>query len=117
MKEKFYWQDWVATAIGLWVAASPWIIPMLFPQAGPIGTVAVVNMTIVGLAIVAISWAAITTLENWEEWVNVALGTWLAISPFVLGYAANVAFLWSAILSGAALVVVEIWSRYSRPLP
>jgi hypothetical protein len=76
-----------------------------------------VNTTVVGLAIVAISWAAITTLENWEEWVNVALGTWLGISPFVLGYAANVAFLWSAILSGAALVVVEIWSRYSRPLP
>ena len=69
----------------------------------------------VGVAIVVISWAAIATLQDWEEWVDVALGVWLAASPLVLAYADKQALAWNAMLVGAVVIVIAIWARYSRP--
>ena len=115
MNRQFYWQDWVTTALGVWIILSPLVIPFLFPDTAPISVMASWNHYIVGAAIVVISWAAITTLQDWEEWVDVALGIWLTGSPFVLGFANSTAITWNALTAGAAVVVIAIWARYSRP--
>ena len=38
-------------------------------------------------AVAVTAMAAILAYANWEEWLNVLLGTWLIMSPWVLGFA------------------------------
>jgi hypothetical protein len=44
------------------------------------------------------------------DWVNAAVGVWLVVSPFVLGYAAVVAATWNDILVGAVVIVLAAWA-------
>lgn len=75
-----HWQDWADVLLGIVVLISPWILNFTH-AAAPTW-----NAVIVGAAIVAISVLAIRHLEPWEEWLNVALGLWLIVAPWVLGY-------------------------------
>lgn len=49
-------------------------------------------------------WRASTTAEV----LNIAFGIWLAISPFVLGFAHNVAATWNNVCVGIALILVAL---------
>jgi len=44
------------------------------------------------------------TTRRWQDWVNLVLGVWLFVSPWVLGYADTTAA-WNAYVLGAAIVV------------
>lgn len=44
---------------------------------------------------------------RWQDWTNVALGLWLFISPWVLGFSNVEAATWNAALFGIAIVVLE----------
>jgi len=46
--------------------------------------------------------------------VNVILGIWVAIAPFVLGYAGNKAVLWNCVLTGAVIALLTLISGRSR---
>jgi len=61
------------------------------------------------VAIVAL--IRILTPENtrWLSWVNIVLGVWLLISPFILGYMAG-GDLWNAIILGILVIVFAAWS-------
>ncbi|MFV2060075.1 MAG: SPW repeat protein [Gammaproteobacteria bacterium] len=80
MKTKQRWQDWTVFVLGLWLVASPFI------GIGVNNDVAAINSYTVGSVVIIISLLAITKPEIWEEYINIALGAWLLISPFVLGF-------------------------------
>jgi SPW repeat len=48
--------------------------------------------------------------------VNLLLGVWVAISPFVLGFSQHVAAKWSNLAVGIALVLVALLSRWKDVL-
>jgi hypothetical protein len=56
------------------LVAAPW----LFTLTNPAGTV---DLRTSGVAVAAISLAAIVAYASWEEWVNLLLGLWLIVSP------------------------------------
>ena len=74
-----HWQDWASWALGLWLVLSPWIV-MFWPQ-----TVALENAVAVGFLLLLVEVVTLTAFRVWEEWLNVLLGAWLVVSPFVLG--------------------------------
>ncbi|WP_420107554.1 SPW repeat domain-containing protein [Mesorhizobium qingshengii] len=39
------------------------------------------NQHIVGVAVVILAAVALFAFKSWEEWLNVALGAWLLVSP------------------------------------
>ena len=39
-----------------------------------------------GGAVAVLAIAAIITYANWKEWLNLLLGAWLIVSPWVLGF-------------------------------
>jgi len=45
-----------------------------------------------------------------EEWVNLVLGAWLLVSPWVLGFSTATALMWNAVLIGALIVVSASWA-------
>ena len=66
--------------LAVFLFVSPW----LFGYAQ--GT-ARLDIWISSAAVTVTAMAAILAYANWEEWLNVLLGTWLIISPWVLGFA------------------------------
>jgi len=62
--------------------------------------------------------AAIGTFSDWEEWLNLVLGIWLASAPWILGYAhsraAHVSVAAGAIV--AYLAALRLWLAHYRDL-
>ncbi|MCW2192941.1 SPW repeat protein [Bradyrhizobium elkanii] len=63
----------------IFLLAAPW----LFVQANP---TAAIDLRISGAAIAIMSLAAIVAFSIWEEWINLVVGCWLIVSPWLLGF-------------------------------
>jgi SPW repeat len=87
------------------------IAPWFFAHAS---RAAVVDLRSSSAAIIILSLAAIIAFSIWEEWVNVLLGVWLIVSPWLLGFAHTRAMHY-AIAIGAAIAffaALDLWLRY-----
>lgn len=106
------WQDSVSFALGLWLFFSPFLLS----YTGGAGSAASWNAYILGVAIVAFSAAALARPAQWEEWINLALGAWLVISPWVLAFAGDDAATWNQVVVGLIVGGDAIWAmtRSSR---
>lgn len=49
-------------------------------------------------------------------WVNILLGLWVGVSPFVLGFSRNTAAMWSNIAVGVAVVFLAVASEWGNGL-
>jgi hypothetical protein len=94
-------------ALAMLLFASPWLF------AGSKGVPAL-DIWASSAAIAAISLAAIFAFANWEEWANLALGIWLVVSPWVLGFTHTSAMHFSVGVGAAVafMAILEIWLLY-----
>lgn len=99
------WQDWVSLILGIWLFFSPWLLD--FRSSMPAQSW---NFFIVGIAFIVFAGYALNLRTIWEEWVNLALGVWMIISPWALGYSANAAARDDAIAVGIIVGLLSIWS-------
>src|SRR5437660_830372 len=78
----------------------------------PRGPVATENAVIVGLLITFAEVVTLSWFRAWEEWINVVLGLWLAISPGILPIASAAAKANFVIVgvSVAALALYKVWT-------
>lgn len=75
------WQDWVILIAGVWLIFAPFYMTS-YAVAG----VAALNSVGVGVLLVVAAGIALVRPKPWQELVNTALGVWLVVSPFVLGF-------------------------------
>ncbi|WP_287371065.1 SPW repeat protein [Oceanithermus sp.] len=47
-------------------------------------------------------------MKRWQDWVNLVLGLWLVVSPWILAFSQNAAALWNALIVGAIFVVLSL---------
>jgi hypothetical protein len=96
--------------LGAILLVSPWIFG--FPSGA-----ASQNAFVSGIVIAAISIAALTAFAVWEEWLNLILGIWVLVSPWVLGFAGTTAMQVHIVIGVivAVLAALEIWLLYQRP--
>ena len=97
--------------LGAFLFVSPWIF-------GFAGTTAAENANIVGVIIALLAIAAIAAFAIWEEWLNLIVGLWTLISPWVLGFQATTAAMTVSVIVGllvAILAAVEIWMTSPTP--
>lgn len=100
-----HWQDWVSWVLALWLLISPWALD--FSLEAP----ATRNAVIVGAVLLALEVVTLSAFRTWEEWANILIGAWLALSAFLLPLASIVARL-DFILVGAIVVglaLFELW--------
>lgn len=113
------WQDWTSFALGLWLAMSPWILGYSGHEA------ATANAAFAGLALALGSHFEVSFDEAAIEWFSLALGLWLAGSPFVLGFTALPDVTANCVVVGTLVVVlsasalsldkeIEKWWRQGR---
>ena len=99
------WEDWANWLLGFWLLLSPWILHFADQSA------AMQNSVILGFLLILAEVVTLSAFQVWEEWVNVALGAWLLVSPWVLrgiGPAATIDFVGVGLLV-IALAAYEIW--------
>ena len=95
----------INAVLGAFLFVAPWLFAF---ESGAASW----NAWIVGIAVVVFALAAVADLQEWEEWVNLALGLWLAVSPWVLGFAGLAAAMWTHVGAGLAVAIlaaVELW--------
>jgi hypothetical protein len=96
--------------LGAILMVSPWIFGF---SDGAAST----NAFVSGVIIAVISIAALAAFAVWEEWLNMIMGLWVLISPWVLGFPSGTAMQVHIVIGVivAILAALEIWLLYQRP--
>jgi hypothetical protein len=85
----------VTLLAGLWLIIAPFIL-----NYSGLG-VSATNEVILGIVVGILALISLTNHEMvWPAWVNLVLGLWLIISPFMLGYSAISQVIWNDIVLG-----------------
>jgi hypothetical protein len=102
--------NYYTIACGLVLFASPWLFAHASEDAR-------VDVWASGAAIAAISIAAVVAFADWEEWLNLLLGSWLIASPWVLGFTHTPAMHVSIGIGGmvAFIAALELWLAHYEP--
>ena len=98
------WRDSASFLLGVWLIVSPWILQFREVE------MAVWNAWILGVIVAVAAVAALARYHEWEEWVSLALGAWLVVSPWVLGFTATTAALWSHVIVGLLVAGMAVWT-------
>ena len=93
-------------ALGLWLLASSYVLGFTLIDAARINNVTF-GPFILWIAITAL---AVGNRGRWISWVNVVFGLWVAISPFVLGFADQPKPLINNIVIGLLVALVALVS-------
>jgi SPW repeat len=97
---------------GLGLALSPWYLGYTAESH------AAWNAWIVGAGVAVVGALAIFAFHEAEEWVNLALGVWAVIAPWLLGFAALAAATTAHMIAGlivAIMAACSLWFTPTRP--
>lgn len=109
------WQDWANIVLALLLFVTPWVFQFASPLDASGATeassvpAAAWTAWITALVVAALAIAALLHFAEWEEWLNAAVGVWLVIAPWLLGFAALVEAKWSAVVLGALIAISSGW--------
>jgi hypothetical protein len=99
------WQDWINLLLGAWLFVSPWVMN----YAGDLPKAAW-NAYILGAAIVLFAAVAVYVPKAWEEVVNILLGAWGVVSPWVLGFGSGRDITTNTVVVGGLVAVLAVWA-------
>lgn len=99
------WQDWVNLALGLWLFGSPWFLGYAAGMEK-----AAWNAYVMGTAIVVFAAVAVYMPKVWEEWLNMALGVWMIVSPYALGFHSHMVAGINAVIVGVLVTAFATWA-------
>ena len=97
--------SWVNILLGIWIIASPFVLGFHSPNT-------MWNNIIVGAAVgilALIRWGMHQT--GWS-WLNLVLGIWLVISPFV--FFLSGAAMWNNVILGIIVAAFALTNTYSK---
>ena len=103
------WQDQLILALGLWLFVSPWVFN--YPE----GSLQAMNAYISGIVIVLLAAFELYKTYFWAVVVNLLVGVWVAVSPWVLKIADRQTVIWNELIVGFAVVVLALWELRTDP--
>ena len=103
------WQDQVILLLGVWLFIAPWALNI--PSSAPLG----MNAHIAGVVMAALAAFDLYKTYLWAVVVNLLIGAWVAVSPWVLGAADERRMLNNMVVIGVATVVLGLWELRSDP--
>src|SRR5919205_391969 len=109
MRARTRWQSWLNVIVGVWLFISPWVLGTTRDGA------TAWNAWIIGAAIFVVALIPLgTSASPPAPWVNVILGVWLFISPWVLRYTDVSNGAVNAWIFGVVTVLVALWAQSVR---
>jgi len=103
------WQDQVMLLIGVWLIISP----MVFGY--PSGSMPAMNAYVAGIIIALLAAFDLVQTHVWAVVVNIVVGAWVAVSPWLVDTVFDRAMTTSLLLSGVATVVLGLWELRTDP--
>jgi hypothetical protein len=96
--------------LGAFLFFSPWMFGF---DAGKVSQ----NAHIAGIVIAVLAIAALAAFAVWEEWLNLIVGLWTLVSPWVLGFQGTTAMAVCVIIGAAVaiLAAIELWIMSQHP--
>jgi len=104
------WEDWLGMLLGVLTGLSPWISGQMGSQT------MMLNAILVGAIVFVLGEYEAADLHRWQEVGEIALGSWLAASPFIFGYSADGTLRFWHFVLGAVIVilaVLELWQDWN----
>jgi peptidoglycan/LPS O-acetylase OafA/YrhL len=112
------WQDTASLILGVWMILSPWILQFTGTPA------AMWNAIVFGVLIAVMALMALVDFHEWEEWADMAIGAWLIVSAWVLGFAMTeaaagaqggaYAATWNFVVVGILTLGMAAWSLFDH---
>jgi hypothetical protein len=103
------WEDFLSAAAGVVIILSPALAGDAVSPA--------VNITIglVGVIITMVALLEIVSLQRWEEFIEIACGGWIILSPVLLDYGGTLR-IWHFVLGAlvVAIAFLELWQDRGR---
>ena len=103
------WQDQVILLLGLWLIVSPWAFS--YPEGSP----QMLNALVSGLVIAVLAAFDLYKTYFWAVVVNLLVGVWVAVSPWVLRLADQRVVMWNELIVGIAVVILALWELRTDP--
>ena len=103
------WQDQVMVLVGVWLFISPWV------YAYPAGSAPAINAYIAGAIIALLAAFDLYKTYVWAVLLNIVVGAWVAVSPWLVGTVRDPAMTWSLLIAGIATIVLGLWELRSDP--
>jgi len=97
--------NWVNVVLGIWVIFSPFVLAMHSSQA-------LWNNVITGVVVCALALIRWGTHRPGLSWLNLIVGIWVVISPFVLFL--NSAVMWNNVILGIIIAASALSHTYSK---
>lgn len=93
--------------LALFLFVSPWLFAYASPDAK-------IDFWASGALIAVVSLVTFVAFSGWQEWLNLLLGTWLVVSPWILGFTHTRAMHYSIGIGAvvAFMAALEIWLVY-----
>lgn len=105
-------RNWAIALLGLWMLVSPRVLQFAGIHPG-IQSHAIWNAWLVGAAIMLVTVGSRFVVEIWRPWqdgTNAALGLWLMVSPWALGFAAHMTARTNSVVVGFVVAVLALWA-------
>lgn len=105
------WCDVANLILGVVLFFSPWLFGF---SGGPASQ----NAYVAGIVIAVLAIAALAAFAVWEEWLNLIVGLWTLIAPWVLGFHGNRTAMTVHVVIGIAVAVlaaIELWIMSQNP--
>jgi len=106
--------DVIKLVLGLMLISTPWIFGFTSVE------IASRNVWVAGAMISVASIMALVSFAEWEEWISLLLGLWVADSPWALSFDLTISdtalrALTALGLLVVALAAVELWIKHRTP--
>ena len=103
------WQDQGILLLAIWLFVSPWV--MGYPSDSP----PAINAFIAGAIMAALAAFDLYKTYVWAVLLNILVGAWVAVSPWLMGIVGDRPMSTSMLLVGIATVVLGLWEMRSDP--
>jgi hypothetical protein len=105
------WAGGINILVGIWLLISPWVLGFTATNAALWDDV-VLGIAIIVVAAIRLGWAQDQT---WLSWLNLILGAWVVISPWVLGFSSDTTAMWDNVITGIVAFIVAGWAALAVP--
>ncbi|QNA87857.1 SPW repeat protein [Massilia sp. Dwa41.01b] len=103
------WQDQGILLLGLWLFVSPWA--MGYPSYSP----PAINAFIAGGIMAVLAAFDLYKTYIWAVLVNILVGAWVAVSPWLVGVVPDRPMSTSMLVVGIAAIVLGLWEMRTDP--
>jgi hypothetical protein len=101
--------DWINLLCAVVLFFSPWLFGFVNDDT------AARTAWVSAIVIAALAIAALVQFAEWEEWVEMFLGLWLIVAPWVVGFAGITAAVATFVVLGVIVALAsisELWQVY-----